>query len=78
MVSKKSPGRVQSRGGGPGEGVGWNTDNPEVRVPVAGEQGSEDLLDVVDGVVGVAPGLYQKAPEARNVSRGGLSDVIEE
>ena len=53
-VSKISPGRVWSRGAG--EGVGWNTDNPEVGVLVAGGYRSEELLNVVDGVVGVESG----------------------
>ena len=34
-------------------------------------------LDVIDGVLWVAPGVHEDAPEAGEVSRGRLGDLIE-
>ena len=60
-----------------GEGVIGDAHNSEEQVLVSGEHRPEELCDVIDCIVGVTPGAHEDAPEAGNVSRGRLSDVIE-
>ena len=55
-ITKESPGRVGSRR--VGKGVQGNADNSEVGVLVTGAHGSEEFLNVLHSVVGVAPGSH--------------------
>ena len=74
-ISKVSPDGVGSRCAG--ERVIGNTYNPEERVFFRGEHGPEELHDVIDCIMGLAPGAHEDSSEAGGVSRGRLRDVIE-